>query len=117
MVSFKLKEHDANIEVFTTRPDTIFGVTFMTLARASFGSGNYNHEYQDKINDYILARQNVPKERMADVKTISGVFTGMLNILLPKSRFRFGLGIMFWQVMEQVLLWRSLWRRKRLCFC
>jgi leucyl-tRNA synthetase len=38
---------------------------------------------------------------MADVKTISGVFTGMLNILLPKSRFRFGLGIMFWQVMER----------------
>jgi leucyl-tRNA synthetase len=35
---------------------------------------------------------------MADVKTISGVFTGhMLNILLPKSQFRFGLGIMSWQ--------------------
>ncbi len=32
MVTFDVDGHDANIEVFTTRPDTIFGVSFMTLA-------------------------------------------------------------------------------------
>jgi leucyl-tRNA synthetase len=32
MVSFKVNGHQENISVFTTRPDTIFGVTFMTLA-------------------------------------------------------------------------------------
>jgi hypothetical protein len=54
---------------------------------------------------------------MADVKTISGVFTGhMLNILLLKSQFRFGLGIMSWQDTEQELLWRFLVEMKRLCF-
>ncbi|EIA09276.1 leucine--tRNA ligase [Flavobacterium frigoris] len=78
MVSFKLKEHDANIEVFTTRPDTIFGVTFMTLApEHPLVQEITTPEYQDKINDYILASsKRSERERMADVKTISGVFTG-----------------------------------------
>jgi leucyl-tRNA synthetase len=78
MVSFKLKEHNANIEVFTTRPDTIFGVTFMTLApEHPLVQEITTPEYQDKINDYILASsKRSERERMADVKTISGVFTG-----------------------------------------
>ncbi|SDX61803.1 class I tRNA ligase family protein [Flavobacterium degerlachei] len=78
MVSFKLKGHDANIEVFTTRPDTIFGVTFMTLApEHPLVQEITTPEYQDKINDYILASsKRSERERMADVKTISGVFTG-----------------------------------------
>lgn len=78
MVSFKVKEHDANIEVFTTRPDTIFGVTFMTLApEHPLVQEITTPEYKDKINDYILASsKRSERERMADVKTISGVFTG-----------------------------------------
>ncbi|RVU91003.1 leucine--tRNA ligase [Flavobacterium columnare] len=68
----------ATIEVFTTRPDTIFGVTFMTLAP--------EHELVAKITTpkqkaavdaYIEATaKRSERERMADVKTISGVFTG-----------------------------------------
>ena len=66
------------IEVFTTRPDTIFGVTFMTLAP--------EHELVAKITTpaqkaavitYVEATaKRSERERMADVKTISGVFTG-----------------------------------------
>ena len=77
-VVFNLKEHDSTIEVFTTRPDTIYGVSFMTLAP--------EHELVNQITTpaqksaveaYVLATaKRSERERMADVKTISGVFTG-----------------------------------------
>lgn len=76
MVSFQLNDH--KIDVFTTRPDTIYGVTFMTLAP--------EHELVDQITtaaqkDAVEAYKKATaarseRERMADVKTISGVFTG-----------------------------------------
>ncbi len=66
------------IKTFTTRPDTIFGVTFLTLAP--------EHELVDKITtieqrlevgEYITASaKKSERERMADVKNITGVFTG-----------------------------------------
>lgn len=95
LVSFKVKDseeekdnvdyiisgdetNDYTIDVFTTRPDTIFGVTFMTLAP--------EHELVAKITSasqkaaveaYVEATaKRSERERMADVKTISGVFTG-----------------------------------------
>jgi leucyl-tRNA synthetase len=83
MVTFKViagdkSQEERGIEVFTTRPDTIFGVTFMTLApEHPLVQEITTPEYQDKINDYILASsKRSERERMADVKTISGVFTG-----------------------------------------
>ncbi|WP_298952209.1 class I tRNA ligase family protein [uncultured Nonlabens sp.] len=76
MVSFQLDDH--KIDVFTTRPDTIYGVTFMTLAP--------EHELVDQITtaaqkDAVETYKKATaarseRERMADVKTISGVFTG-----------------------------------------
>ena len=75
---FPLERAGDRIEVFTTRPDTIFGVTFMTLAP--------EHELVSKITipaqkpaveAYIEATaKRSERDRMADVKTISGVFTG-----------------------------------------
>ena len=66
------------IKTFTTRPDTIFGVTFLTLAP--------EHELVDKITtidqrievgEYItVSAKKTERERMADVKNITGVFTG-----------------------------------------
>jgi leucyl-tRNA synthetase len=66
------------IKTFTTRPDTIFGVTFLTLAP--------EHELVDKITtieqrievgEYITASaKKSERERMADVKNVTGVFTG-----------------------------------------
>ncbi|MEN9928639.1 MAG: hypothetical protein RLZZ231_560, partial [Bacteroidota bacterium] len=80
MVSFNVigSEGNQSIAVFTTRPDTIFGVTFMTLAP--------EHELVDQITtaeqkqavaEYVeKTAKRSERERMADVKTISGVFTG-----------------------------------------
>ncbi|WP_293874183.1 DUF559 domain-containing protein, partial [Flavobacterium sp.] len=66
------------IEVFTTRPDTIFGVTFMTLApEHELVSQITTPEQKVAVDSYVEATaKRSERERMADVKTISGVFTG-----------------------------------------
>lgn len=77
-VTFNVKENDATIEVFTTRPDTIFGVTFMTLApEHELVAQITTPEQKEAVEAYIEATaKRSERERMADVKTISGVFTG-----------------------------------------
>ncbi len=83
MVSFQVDGHEGEkIDVFTTRPDTIFGVSFMTLAP--------EHELVAKITTanqkatveaYVEATaKRSERDRMADVKTISGAFTGAYAI-------------------------------------
>tara|TARA_R110002051_G_scaffold145817_1_gene218744 strand:- start:79 stop:3537 length:3459 start_codon:yes stop_codon:yes gene_type:complete len=66
------------IDVFTTRPDTIFGVSFMTLApEHELVSEITTAEQKEAVEAYIEATaKRSERERMADVKTISGVFTG-----------------------------------------
>ena len=66
------------IEVFTTRPDTIFGVSFMTLApEHELVPKITTPEQMQAVTDYIEATaRRSERERMADVKSISGVFTG-----------------------------------------
>ena len=66
------------IDVFTTRPDTIFGVTFMTLApEHELVSKITTPEWKQSVEQYVEATsKRSERERMADVKTISGVFTG-----------------------------------------
>ncbi|HEX2617074.1 MAG TPA: class I tRNA ligase family protein, partial [Flavobacteriales bacterium] len=78
LVRFKLKDAAGNIEVFTTRPDTLFGVTFVTLAP--------EHELVEVITPaarkaevmaYVeTAKNRSERDRQADVKRVSGVFTG-----------------------------------------
>ena len=77
-VEFRIQNSEFGIRVFTTRPDTIFGASFMTLAP--------EHELVPKITTpeqkagveaYIEATaKRSERDRMADVKTITGVFTG-----------------------------------------
>lgn len=69
---------DYSIEVFTTRPDTIFGVTFMTLApEHDLVAKITTPEQKAAVEAYIeKTAKRSERERMADVKTISGVFTG-----------------------------------------
>jgi len=66
------------IPVFTTRPDTIFGVSFMTLAPEHELVSKITTEAQKaEVGAYITATaKRSERERMADVKSISGVFTG-----------------------------------------
>ncbi len=77
-VTFNVKDYDASIEVFTTRPDTIFGVSFMTLApEHPLVSKITTDAQKEKIEAYVEATaKRSERERMADVKTISGEFTG-----------------------------------------
>ena len=82
MVSFKINGFKDEISVFTTRPDTIFGVSFMTLApEHELVSKITTAEQKEAVEDYIKATAKRSElERMADVKTISGVFTGAYAI-------------------------------------
>ena len=66
------------IEVFTTRPDTIFGVSFMTLApEHELVLQITTPEQKAEVEAYIEATaKRSERDRMADVKTISGAFTG-----------------------------------------
>lgn len=78
LVTFNVKDHNEVIEVFTTRPDTIFGVTFMTLApEHDLVAKITTPEQKAEVEAYIeKTAKRSERERMADVKTISGVFTG-----------------------------------------
>lgn len=66
------------IEVFTTRPDTIFGVSFVTLApEHELVETLTTAENKKAVDDYVTVSKNrSERERQADVTKISGVFTG-----------------------------------------
>ncbi|MGB0836953.1 MAG: leucine--tRNA ligase [Flavobacteriaceae bacterium] len=83
MVSFEIDPQytegsSKKIEVFTTRPDTIYGVSFMTLApELDLVQEICTEEQRGAVQEYIeKTAKRSERERMADVKTISGVFTG-----------------------------------------
>jgi leucyl-tRNA synthetase len=76
-LTFEMPGHGP-IEVFTTRPDTIFGVSFLTLApEHELVSKITTPEYTEVVNAYInMAKNRSERDRMADIKNISGQFTG-----------------------------------------
>ena len=77
-IHFPIQDSELKLSIFTTRPDTIFGSTFMVLSP--------EHEYIEKItpSTHIASVRSYlhevinrsERERMAEVKKISGVFTG-----------------------------------------
>nr|WP_299486648.1 leucine--tRNA ligase [uncultured Allomuricauda sp.] len=77
-VEFKVQGSEDAIGVFTTRPDTIFGVSFMTLApEHDLVTKITTPEQKETVEAYVEATaKRSERDRMADVKTISGVFTG-----------------------------------------
>ncbi|WP_166960775.1 leucine--tRNA ligase [Yeosuana marina] len=77
-VTLNAVEGSHKIEVFTTRPDTIFGVSFMTLApEHELVSQITTPAQKAEVEAYVEATaKRSERDRMADVKTITGAFTG-----------------------------------------
>lgn len=77
-IYFEIKNQEEKLEVFTTRPDTIFGVTYMTIApEHELVKKITTTEQQAAVDAYVEAvAGKSDRERQADVKSISGVFTG-----------------------------------------
>lgn len=81
-VRFKLDGHSEDITVFTTRPDTIFGVSFMVLApEHELVNQITTAAYKEAVERYQKqAGLKTERDRMADTKTVSGQFTGAYAI-------------------------------------
>jgi len=81
-VNFSIKGIEEIIEVFTTRPDTLFGATFMVLApEHELLDTLITPERKEKVREYIKwAKNRSERERMTEVKKVSGEFTGSYAI-------------------------------------
>ena len=81
-VYFDVEGYQDRLEVFTTRPDTIFGITFMTLApEHELVKKITTSEQMEAVENYIFeAAKKSDRERQSRVKNISGVFTGAYAI-------------------------------------
>lgn len=77
-INFALAQSEHKIEVFTTRPDTLFGVTYLTLApEHPLVLQITTEEQRAEVEAYIAATaKRSERDRMADTKTVSGAFTG-----------------------------------------
>lgn len=77
-IQFEVDNSDKQIEVFTTRPDTIFGVSFMVLApEHELVNEITTAKQQKEIEKYVAyAASRSERERMTEVKKVSGAFTG-----------------------------------------
>ncbi|WP_165042427.1 leucine--tRNA ligase [Dysgonomonas sp. ZJ709] len=80
-MKFKVKDSDIDFEIFTTRADTIFGVTFMVLAPESdYVSMITTDTQKADVDKYVEAtKRRTERERIAD-KKVSGVFSGAYAI-------------------------------------
>lgn len=83
-LKFEVENSSHTIEVFTTRPDTVFGVSFVTLApEHELASVLTTPHQKTLVEDYIIkAKNRSERERQADVNKITGVFTGS-HVLHP----------------------------------
>lgn len=81
-VDFSMENAKHTIRVFTTRVDTIYGVTFLVLAPESeLAQELTTSEYQSAVDEYIkTAKNRSERDRMSDTKNVSGVFTGSYAI-------------------------------------
>ncbi|MGB0422794.1 MAG: leucine--tRNA ligase [Flavobacteriales bacterium] len=77
-VNFQVENHADTIEVFTTRPDTIFGVSFMVLApEHKLVEQITTEDYRKDVDTYVTnAQRKTERDRQSNVKEVSGQFTG-----------------------------------------
>jgi len=97
---FAIKGHEETMEIFTTRPDTIFGATFMVLApEHELVAQITTKECLEEVDAYVAwAKNRSERERMSEVKKVSGAFTGAYCI----NPFN-GAGIQIW-IADYVLM-------------
>ncbi len=81
-VFFDIKDSDRKLEIFTTRPDTIFGVTFMVIApEHEWVSELTTPENRAAVEEYIeQTKKRSERERIAETRRVSGVATGSYAI-------------------------------------
>ncbi len=81
-VIFETEDKQNNIEVFTTRPDTIFGVSFLVLApEHPLVKTLTTADFSEKVEEYIrVSSLKTERDRQANVKNISGQFIGSYAI-------------------------------------
>ncbi|MEY2905102.1 MAG: hypothetical protein RJA52_1118, partial [Bacteroidota bacterium] len=79
---FQLEGKDFPLEIYTTRPDTIFGATFMVIApEHDFVQELTTPENKNQINEYVAyVKSRSERDRMAEVKEVTGAFTGTYAI-------------------------------------
>ncbi len=77
-VFFPINGHEEQLEIFTTRPDTIFGVTFMVLApEHEYVARLTTPENKAAVEAYLEeTKKRSERERIAETRRVSGVFTG-----------------------------------------
>ncbi len=81
-LSFKVENQELNLDVFTTRADTTFGVTYVSIApEHELVNTLTTPEQKAAVDEYVTVSKNrSERDRMSDVKTVSGVFTGSYAI-------------------------------------
>ena len=81
-VQFRVKDHEGQVDVFTTRPDTIFGVSFMVLApEHELVTRITSEEQMAEVQAYVEnAAKKSERDRQANVKEVSGCATGAFAI-------------------------------------
>ncbi len=81
-IRFNIKGSDETVEVFTTRPDTIFGVTFLALAPENeLVEKIAASPRRELVSSYVsYAKNRTERERLSEVKKITGEFTGAYAI-------------------------------------
>ncbi len=81
-INFEIKQSNKKVKVFTTRPDTIFGVSFLVMAPEHELVDELTtadcKKYVDDYKNYVSSRSE--RERLAENKKISGCFTGAYAI-------------------------------------
>ncbi len=77
-VFFQVQNSEEKIKVFTTRPDTLFGVTFMVLAPESELVDKLTLDsHKENVKKYVeKAKKRSERERISDTKSVTGEFTG-----------------------------------------
>ncbi len=75
---FRVKDSDVEMNIFTTRADTVFGVTFMVLAPESeLVTLLTTDKQRGEVESYIEeTKKRTERERITEVKKVTGVFTG-----------------------------------------